>query len=397
MSEINKEGLEARLERLRLRTSKALDERVKATLAGAGADAGAEESPKKGRTVMYRMLRTVGGKLSLAAAGVVIAAGLACYLIGTRSVAFADVLEKTCSSHIVRYTSIVLPLPASSPAKELQIIVTDDGKQRVTMSSGVVMINDFSQGKGIVLDPKEKLAVVLSAVGRKEGAAPMRFLEEMKSLRAASYENLGNKEIDGKSTKGFRSRKEGSDWTIWFDEQTELPVRVEHSYGGMNEVMSNFVFNEPVDEALFSLTPPEGYKIRTETLDASVPTEKDVIDGLRAAAVLMGGEFPTEFSMAAVTKKMADLKSKGFKPDNSGRTPEERAKAIMPLMRAFIFIGKLKPENDWHYAAEGVKVGDASKALCWWRPDGSKTYRVVYGDFSVRDCNPSDLPTPPAK
>jgi hypothetical protein len=33
--------------------------------------------------------------------------------------------------------------------------------------------------------------------------------------------------------------------------------------------------------------------------------------------------------------------------------------------------------------------------MCWWKPAGSKTYWVVYGDLSVRDVAPKDLPPIP--
>jgi hypothetical protein len=33
--------------------------------------------------------------------------------------------------------------------------------------------------------------------------------------------------------------------------------------------------------------------------------------------------------------------------------------------------------------------------VCWYKPVGSQTYRVVYGDLSVRDVAPEDLPAIP--
>ncbi len=32
--------------------------------------------------------------------------------------------------------------------------------------------------------------------------------------------------------------------------------------------------------------------------------------------------------------------------------------------------------------------------VCWYRPKGSRTYRVVYGDLSVKEIEPEDLPLP---
>jgi hypothetical protein len=41
---------------------------------------------------------------------------------------------------------------------------------------------------------------------------------------------------------------------------------------------------------------------------------------------------------------------------------------------------------------EGVKLGDANKAIFWYRPEGATNYRVVYGDLSVKDMAPENLP-----
>jgi hypothetical protein len=46
----------------------------------------------------------------------------------------------------------------------------------------------------------------------------------------------------------------------------------------------------------------------------------------------------------------------------------------------------------WSYAGQGVKGGDAQKAVFWYGPKDSPTYRVIYGDFTVRDVPPGELP-----
>ena len=57
-----------------------------------------------------------------------------------------------------------------------------------------------------------------------------------------------------------------------------------------------------------------------------------------------------------------------------------------------MFLMLLKPECDWHYAGRGVQLGDGNTAIVWYRPVGSETYRVIYGDLSVEDVLPGDLP-----
>ncbi|KPL12127.1 hypothetical protein AMJ85_01955 [candidate division BRC1 bacterium SM23_51] len=31
-------------------------------------------------------------------------------------------------------------------------------------------------------------------------------------------------------------------------------------------------------------------------------------------------------------------------------------------------------------------------AIAWWKPDGSETYRIIYGDLSIRDVASEDWP-----
>ena len=59
------------------------------------------------------------------------------------------------------------------------------------------------------------------------------------------------------------------------------------------------------------------------------------------------------------------------------------------------FIEQLPQGHDYQYVGEDVRLGDADRAVCWWKPAGSRTYRVVYGDLSIRDIEPKDLPPIP--
>ena len=61
----------------------------------------------------------------------------------------------------------------------------------------------------------------------------------------------------------------------------------------------------------------------------------------------------------------------------------------MSLGKGMLFHMGLK---DRHYAGSGVKVGETDKAVFWYLPEGSETYRVIYGDLSVKDVAAGDLP-----
>ena len=55
---------------------------------------------------------------------------------------------------------------------------------------------------------------------------------------------------------------------------------------------------------------------------------------------------------------------------------------------------------DWlsfRYFGKGVKLGDKDAIVCWYKLKDAKdpnTYRVVYGDLSVKDVAAKDLPLP---
>jgi hypothetical protein len=64
-------------------------------------------------------------------------------------------------------------------------------------------------------------------------------------------------------------------------------------------------------------------------------------------------------------------------------------------MLATEYFVRLPKGSEWQYVGEDVQLGDAKKPVCWWKTPESKTYRVIYGDLSIRDVEPSDLPKVP--
>jgi hypothetical protein len=55
---------------------------------------------------------------------------------------------------------------------------------------------------------------------------------------------------------------------------------------------------------------------------------------------------------------------------------------------------------DWdsfRYLGKGTKLGDKQAIVCWYKLKDAKapnTYRVIYGDLSVKDVAAGDLPLP---
>jgi hypothetical protein len=64
-------------------------------------------------------------------------------------------------------------------------------------------------------------------------------------------------------------------------------------------------------------------------------------------------------------------------------------------MLATEYFVRLPKGSEWQYVGEDVQLGDANTPVCWYRTPNSKTYRTIYGDLTVRDIAPEDLPEVP--
>jgi len=73
-------------------------------------------------------------------------------------------------------------------------------------------------------------------------------------------------------------------------------------------------------------------------------------------------------------------------------TEQQRKQDAMTMHRGIMFLTQLPADNNWRYAGENVRFGDAGTAIFWYRSEGSRTYRVIYGDLSVQDVAPENLP-----
>jgi hypothetical protein len=119
-----------------------------------------------------------------------------------------------------------------------------------------------------------------------------------------------------------------------------------------------------------------------------------VIEWFGVLSQAHGNVFPPDI------KESIELLNKFLRKNDRDRTPAEQ-KLIdqqnladqglvypYPIPR---FVSRL-PKGDWHYAGNGVKQGDGSKAIFWYKPNGSKTWRVVLGDLKVKDAAAENLP-----
>ncbi len=262
----------------------------------------------------------------------------------------------------------------------------------------VIAICDFESFQLLTLIPKQKIATLVDIKGLPE--KPENFIEIMRNMifelqhdPNVLIESLGEKEIDGCMAQGFRATDpEGNELMIWADFQTSLPIRMELKWRQIHSEFTDFEFDVALDESLFGMDIPEGYSTMSKSILSLLPlnggTEQDLVETLRIwAEEIRNGVFPKDFSPQAyiddtpkVRKHIAQARKEG--------TDEGPWK----FARGWFFCRLLKPENDWHYVGKDVKFGDAESPVCWYRPTDSETYRVIYGDLSIKDVTPDNLP-----
>ena len=184
-----------------------------------------------------------------------------------------------------------------------------------------------------------------------------------------------------------------------YDPETD-PLRgnpVEKAWSTMEPccfVMSDIDFDAQLDDSLFSLVPPAGYTLETE--QRAYVTEKEMVDYLGIMADYNDRTFP-ERPYSIESKRLNGIYDK----PKANRTPAEQRlldtvdhykMASLNMMPTGHFVEDSTVKGSFRYLGNGVKLGDKDRIVCWYKLQGAATYRVVYGDLSIKDVAPEDLP-----
>ncbi len=334
----------------------------------------------------------------LAAGVVIITAVLIAIHFWDSPIVFADVVRPILTARTVVFNvkgenASITKVMNMGTQRVRGEVLSSDGE-----TAEVIIITDYDTSQMLQLIPKQKTAVLIELKDIPETEKPENVLETMRNIITelqndpnVLVEPLGEKEIGGQIAKGFRATGPDVELTVWADPQTALPIQLEQKWRQMQFVCTDFQFNIEMDESLFSMKIPEGYSAPEKgELPIAGSTERDLIESLRIwAEVILDGVFPRDISTEVYVDDVNKNREKFAK-----LSKEERLELGLKLAPGFVFFNLLKAENDWHYVGNGVKLGDAELPVCWYRPVGSETYRVIYGDLSVKDVALEDLPLP---
>jgi hypothetical protein len=354
-------------------------------------DAGA----KKGLAIAVR--RAAGSTrvrwaASVAAAAAVILLAVVVFFSGESRLAFATVLEQIRDFRPHSYTE-TLQYEGKTPQTK-RIMRLSPQRRREIWPDGEVFVVDLSQSpnRTLLLQPEQRRAVeeVLKGTGPRQDP---NLLQALSTMRDQAAQRLGVRKLHDRNAEGFHLQGVEVDWIVWADPRTGLPIRIELTQENLARkfVWDEFDFNVQFDESLFSTKAPQGYTVVQAEQDGTTPTEQDLLAGLRAMATALGGRFPDAFELQALSQAIAEHRKKNpsLPKEEANSLGEKTSRAI----RYAQILEGVQHAADVRYVGKGVKLGDAGSAVFWWRPKASEQYRVVFGDLSVKEVRPEDLPS----
>ncbi len=230
---------------------------------------------------------------------------------------------------------------------------------------------------------------------------------------------LGTRSIDGEHAVGLRSQFDGEVVEAWFDPKSHLPVQVRVRLeipgslaGGRNvsmwRVMSDFEFDVPVDQTLFSTALPEGYTriaLQLPEPETSEITFDDLVKMLRLCAEANDSRFPLSLTANGEDGTPLGIQSKYTEKIESqlGKGDEDAKAAAMNAAAEFgsvvgrgsAFLFTMNENNRFRYFG-GARLSEADRPLMWYLPNGDDHFKVVYADLTVLDVDANSLPPAPA-
>lgn len=275
------------------------------------------------------------------------------------------------------------------------ILDLEDARMLTLISLGVTKIASYNDIQGF------------QEVNRGQLDSIRNIVSKVKDDPDTDIQDLGEKEINGQKAVGFYVKGPNVDLTIWANKKTSLPIRIEFTEGKTSTVViKNIEFDVPLEESLVSMEVPAGYTLKDnfihinkDTAPDNLPeeqlvsnaTEEDLVESLRIwAEIILDGAFPDAIGTDHFIKQAAVL---GYKMASLRLPVSEGEQLIFTFSKGTIFLQELELfGGKWGYAGKGVKLGDADKIILWYQPQGSNTYRAIYGDLRVAEVAEEDLP-----
>jgi hypothetical protein len=241
--------------------------------------------PKERGAAKAKVQRSVAGRRTwqalaaggLAAAVVVGALWLLATVEGKQALAFEEVPKAVEATQTMRYRV----LHYSNNPSYLSQYEVERGEPTVSQlyysgnrvrnegPLGMVSVTDFDKGVVMAIWRRRGRAEISPIYGAERQERNVDLRTRLRNLAESGAKRLPDRQMNGRMVSEFVMRVKDQDFTVTIDPRTKLPIRMEVVYrkqpekgqGEMREVYTDFVFDEPLDEALFRIEAPEGFEV----------------------------------------------------------------------------------------------------------------------------------------
>lgn len=342
------------------------------------------------RTLHMIRVHKIAATLTLSTGGMIVWAMLA--LLGPGSgLSYASVAEHIKAAQTIQYRLTTFVNGTEAPFGPSTVFIKEPGHARLDSSLGV-MITDAVAGKILSWSPNPKTAHLVTVIGGvPAGGGPFDTADGFKKLANAKGTPIADLKIGDVIAKGFELQQDVQHISMWVDPKSGLPLRIESSASADGQevklVLTDLVFDRPLDDAIFSLTAPKGYTVEATTVEtpAKVDPCEAVAGLLRAYTKRANGHFPKSLTDSA------DLVVVLTKDSNNGELDPKERQAISDACILTSSLESHSKGKDYDYTPGDARLGDTAKIVFWSRGKDGQTYRAVFGDLSIRDATQAEV------
>ena len=223
-----------------------------------------QDSPQRRK----RVPRVLLAGLAVVAALFVMVTGLSLILDRSAGQAFAQVIEKVNSARSVQLTM------TTRLGRQREIegkMYLEGNRMRLEQFEGLlIQVGDFQQKQALFLDMHRKVAqsAEIDADVAREFANP---IDQLRHANSKDAKEIGQEVLNGRRTQVYRlpnvdllGMKGNAEMLVWVDVESELPAKIvirdSDPKAEMEVRFDKFVWNEPLEAQMFSLSIPEGFQ-----------------------------------------------------------------------------------------------------------------------------------------
>ena len=332
--------------------------------------------------------------------------------------AFAAMLEKVREAKSVRYRITVPGVEQAAGTAKTPFFVTIETAEGARLEMGP-LVTVFGRDGGLMLDTEGKSATTFSNDEAKDNRRQRPdVLAKFRQADGSWGEPIEGKQVGTVAARGYRMTKKwigenDPEWVsmrVYIDPATDLPVRVEQEVRLSDDeqsqrfvsVLSDFEWDIEIDPALLSLDPPAGYRHEQSAREAvaEVSPPEAIAAGLRFYADHLKGDLPNGINgiepmfalQGAVFDAAARKEVLALDMGAKMKFVKQRLAPWFGLARA---LDDLEKQNiQVHYLGTGLKAGDATQIVAWWKADKAGRVIAIHGDLSVTEIDASAAPPP---